>query len=99
MTTFMKFGGSVITNKRGQESPDLSVMRQLAQELSAAVLAQPELALVLGHGSGSFGHTYAARYGIHQGLAATDDWRGLAWTAAAVLRLNRLVVDTLVQAE
>jgi isopentenyl phosphate kinase len=54
--------------------------------------------LIVGHGSGSFGHTYARRYGIHHGLAPDDDWLGFAQTAAAALRLNRIVVDELLAA-
>lgn len=48
--------------------------------------------LVLGHGSGSYGHFAAEQYGIHRGGAI--NWRGYAETAAAAARLNRLVVDT-----
>ncbi|MGB9593251.1 MAG: isopentenyl phosphate kinase, partial [Anaerolineae bacterium] len=51
-----------------------------------------------GHGSGSFGHFAARRYGVHTGLAGQDDWRGLAETAAAAARLNRIVVDACLEA-
>jgi isopentenyl phosphate kinase len=99
MYTFVKLGGSVITDKSGREAPDLPVIQRLAAELRAACLADPRLRLVVGHGSGSFGHHYAARYGIHKGLAAEADWFGFARTAAAALRLNRIVVDALIEAE
>jgi isopentenyl phosphate kinase len=98
MLTFVKLGGSVITDKTGQETPDLDTIRRLAGELRDARAADPSLRLVLGHGSGSFGHTYAARYGIHRGIAADADWIGFALTAAAALRLNRIVVDELLAA-
>ncbi|NJN67717.1 MAG: isopentenyl phosphate kinase family protein [Chloroflexaceae bacterium] len=93
--TFLKLGGSVITNKRGQEAADLSAIRSLAEDLHAAHAARPGQRLLLGHGSGSFGHLYAARYGIHTGLSENDDWIGFALTSAAALRLNRIVVDVL----
>ena len=99
MLTFVKFGGSVITDKTGQEAPDLPLIRRLAAELRAALdQAGAEDRLIIGHGSGSFGHTYARRYGIHLGLAAGADWMGFAQTAAAALRLNRIVVDELLAA-
>jgi isopentenyl phosphate kinase len=98
MLTFVKFGGSVITDKTGQEAPDLATIRRLAGELRDALAADPRLRIILGHGSGSFGHTYAARYGIHRGLAPAGDWMGFALTAAAALRLNRIVVDELLAA-
>lgn len=98
MYTFIKFGGSVITDKRGQEAPDLPLINQLASELAQARQARPDLAIILGHGSGSFGHHYAARYGIHRGLAPGSDYHGFAQTAAAALRLNRIVVEALLAA-
>jgi isopentenyl phosphate kinase len=96
--TFVKFGGSVITDKTGQEAPDLDTIRRLARELRDARAADPHMRLILGHGSGSFGHTYATRYGIHRGIAPGADWTGFALTAAAALRLNRIVVDELLAA-
>jgi isopentenyl phosphate kinase len=96
--TFVKLGGSIITDKTGQEAPDLDMIRRLAGELRDAFVADPGLRLILGHGSGSFGHTYAARHGIHRGIAPSADWMGFALTAAAALRLNRIVVDELLAA-
>jgi len=49
--------------------------------------------LVLGHGSGSFGHVAAERYQVHRGHLR--DWRGYAETGAIAQRLNRLVTDAL----
>jgi isopentenyl phosphate kinase len=99
MLTFVKFGGSVITDKTGQEAPDLPLIGRLAAEVRAAFdQAGAEYRLIIGHGSGSFGHTYAQRYGIHRGLAPDADWIGFARTAAAALRLNRIVVDQLLAA-
>ena len=99
MRVFIKLGGSVITDKTRPETPDLPVIQQLAAELRAALAAQPELQVVLGHGSGSYGHTYARRYGVHTGIAPGGDWLGYALTAAAALRLNRIVVDQLLAAQ
>ena len=99
MLTFVKFGGSVITDKTGQAAPDLPLIRRLAAEVRAALNhASAHDRLIIGHGSGSFGHTYARRYGIHRGLAPDADWMGYAQTAAAALRLNRIVVDELLAA-
>jgi isopentenyl phosphate kinase len=98
MLTFIKFGGSVITDKTSQEAPDLPTIRQLAADVRAARERDRGLRLIIGHGSGSFGHTYARRYGIHTGIAPGADWMGFALTAAAALRLNRIVVDELLAA-
>ena len=96
--TFVKFGGSIITDKTRPETPDRATIRRLAAELCAARAAIPDLKVILGHGSGSFGHTYAERYGIQRGLPPDADWMGFALTAAAALRLNRIVVDELLAA-
>ncbi|WP_298816862.1 isopentenyl phosphate kinase [Chloroflexus sp.] len=98
MYTFIKFGGSVITDKTGREAADMAVIEALAGAVAAARAANPALALVIGHGSGSFGHHYAARYGVHRGLPVDADHIGFALTAAAALRLNRIVVDALLAA-
>jgi isopentenyl phosphate kinase len=98
MLTFVKFGGSIITDKRGQEAPDLAMISQLTREMSAARTSQAGHSFVLGHGSGSFGHVYAARYGIHRGLSANDDWMGFALTARAARRLHGIIIDALLAA-
>ena len=98
MYTFIKLGGSVITDKAGREAADLPLINQLAAELAQARATDPTLPIILGHGSGSFGHHYAARYGIHRGLSPHADYTGFALTAAAALRLNRIVVDALLNA-
>ncbi|NBU64224.1 MAG: uridylate kinase, partial [Chloroflexia bacterium] len=98
MTTFIKFGGSVITDKRIAESADHDAIARMAQAIAAARTLDPQLRLVLSHGSGSYGHVAAARYGIHKGLASDADWFGFAATSAAALRLNRLMVDALLAA-
>ncbi|NNJ10491.1 isopentenyl phosphate kinase family protein [Chloroflexales bacterium ZM16-3] len=98
MYTFIKLGGSVITDKSGREAADLPLITRLAHEIAQARAARPNLRLIIGHGSGSFGHHYAAKYGVHRGLAADADWMGFALTAGAALRLNRIVVDALLAA-
>lgn len=90
---FVKLGGSLITDKRRSETPRPAVIQRLAQEVQAALTQRPELQLVLGHGSGSFGHVAAERYKVHQGHPR--DWRGYAETGAMAQRLNRLVTDAL----
>jgi isopentenyl phosphate kinase len=96
--TFIKFGGSAITDKHGQEAADISIIRQLASELHQARTDNPDQQYVIGHGSGSFGHYYAAKYHVHTGLQAGDDWMGYALTSGAASRLNRLVLDALLEA-
>ena len=93
---FLKLGGSLITDKGSPQTARRETIRRIAGEIREALDEVPELRLVLGHGSGSFGHPTASEYGVQAGLAGSDDWWGYAETAVVAGRLNRLVTDTLV---
>jgi isopentenyl phosphate kinase len=93
---FVKLGGSVITDKVQPETARPEVIDRLAGEVARALAERPDLRLVLGHGSGSFGHVPAKRYGTRQGVQTPEQWRGFAEVAAAAARLNRLVTDRFV---
>jgi len=93
MLTFLKLGGSLITDKNTSRTPRPEVLARLMVEITAARRAQPGHGLVLGHGSGSFGHVEARKYGTRQGARTPDQWRGLAEVQAVAGELNRLVVD------
>ncbi len=90
---FLKLGGSLITDKRTRETARHDVIARAAGEIARALAGTPDLRLLLGHGSGSFGHFAAHRYHVRQGCL--EDWRGYSETAAAAQRLNRLVTDAL----
>jgi isopentenyl phosphate kinase len=92
---FLKLGGSLITHKDQPETARLDVLERLAREIADARRAQPGLAVLVGHGSGSFGHVAAARHGTHLG---GQNWVGLAEVWRAANNLNRLVIDALIAA-
>jgi isopentenyl phosphate kinase len=95
---YLKLGGSLLTDKRQAEAPRLDVIRRLAAEIRQAQRDRPDLRLVLGHGSGSFGHVYGRRYGTRDGVSTPEGWVGFAATADAAARLNRIVVAALLEA-
>lgn len=95
---FLKLGGSLITDKTGVEAARPAVLSRLAQEVQQAQVANPEQCLLLGHGSGSFGHVAGARYGTRQGVSTSEQWHGFAEVAAAAARLNSLVRHALLAA-
>ncbi|MEA3337802.1 MAG: isopentenyl phosphate kinase [Chloroflexota bacterium] len=95
---FLKLGGSLITDKTRPETARADVLRRLAHEIHAAMDAAPDLSLVLGHGSGSFGHVAARRYGTRNSVRDEVGWLGFAEVADAAARLNRLVVERFLQA-
>jgi isopentenyl phosphate kinase len=105
---FLKLGGSLITEKTERYTPRPAKLRALAGEIRAAMTDLPELRLVLGHGSGSFGH-YAVRDHLNPGEfpPATDGrprtdvryWRGFAEVWYRASQLNRHVIEALHEAK
>ncbi len=90
---YVKLGGSLITDKTRPETARPDVIRRLAREVRQALAARPSLRLLLGHGSGSFGHVVGRAYNVRAGVRDARGWEGFARTAAAAARLNRLVTD------
>ncbi|HEY66266.1 MAG TPA: isopentenyl phosphate kinase family protein [Caldilineae bacterium] len=95
---FVKLGGSLITDKTRPGVAREEVIARLARELMRARLERPDLRLLIGHGSGSFGHVVGQRYGTRAGVRDAEGWRGFAETAAAAARLNRIVTDQMLAA-
>jgi isopentenyl phosphate kinase len=95
MLTFLKLGGSLITDKRRRETFRGEVVARLADEIAEAYRAAPEMRLLIGHGSGSFGHHAAKKYGTAEGVHTPEQWRGFAEVGTVAARLDRLVADAL----
>ncbi len=95
---FVKLGGSLITDKRQRATPDVEAICQLAEALVETCRVEPALRVLLGHGSGSFGHWEADRYGTRRGVETGEQWEGFAQVSAAASRLNRIVVDAFLDA-
>jgi len=96
---FIKLGGSLITDKRRESTVRAGTLQLLAEELQQAVMEKPDLRLLLGHGSGSFGHWEASRYNTRAGVQSPAEWHGFAQVSAAASRLNRIVVDAFMRAD
>ncbi len=92
---FLKLGGSLLTEKTGHEALRPKILARLAHEIAQARAEQPGVSLVLGHGSGSFGHVAGARHGTRAGVSGPEGWFGFAEVADAAARLNRHVVAAL----
>jgi len=93
--TFLKLGGSLITDKTRAYTPRLDKLADLAGQVAAANHIDPELRLVLGHGSGSFGHVAAREHWPANPEWKPVDWRGFAEVWFQASALNRLVVEAL----
>jgi isopentenyl phosphate kinase len=52
----------------------------------------------VGHGSGSFGHVAARRFGIAEGIRSADQLPGIPWTQQRAAALHHRVVQALAEA-
>ena len=95
MLTFIKLGGSLITDKRQAGSFHSQIVQQVAQEIANARKLQPEWRWLIGHGSGSFGHCLAKKYRTMEGVYTPEQWQRFAEVGVMAKRLNHLVVDAL----
>jgi isopentenyl phosphate kinase len=93
----VKLGGSLITDKAREETSRPAVIERLAGEIARAAVGSPA-PLVVGHGSGSFGHVAAARFRIAEGLTSPDQRPGISLTQERAAALHRQVVAALLAA-
>jgi isopentenyl phosphate kinase len=98
MLTLIKLGGSLITDKRVEKSFRRDVVKRLADEIATARDENPELKLIIGHGSGSFGHFAAKRANTIKGVYTHSDWEAFAYVSNVAAELNYLVCDCLQEA-
>ena len=106
---FLKLGGSLITDKTQPYTPRLDVIEDVALQILTTLRAHPDLRLVLGHGSGSFGHVAASEYQtrdgffprpsplMHRERDETEEnyWKGFAEVWYQASALNRFVMKAL----
>lgn len=92
---FLKLGGSLITNKAIPETPRPDLIRRMAEEIAVFRQQHADETLLLGHGSGSFGHHAASTYQTQVGASTPEEWLGFSKVWHAAQRLNRLVIDGL----
>lgn len=101
----IKIGGSACTEKANFETLNEPALNAVAEQLGALVKEGCSAAII--HGAGSFGHKQARQYGISKGAPEfasagskklCDQLReGFAKTRLSVMKLNRYVLDALVE--
>lgn len=88
MTTVLKLGGSVITDKDQPET----INRDALEHASATIAGYTDLVLV--HGGGSFGHYHATEHAVSR-TSGTHDPDAVRAIHEAMKTLNRAVLDAL----
>ncbi len=102
---FLKLGGSLITDKTQPYTPRLDKLAELVSEIGNFLTREPDLHLILGHGSGSFGH-YAVKdhlqpHSFHLPADSREPienkpyWQGFSEVWYWASQLNRHVMDAL----
>ncbi|PKO07028.1 MAG: hypothetical protein CVU41_03815 [Chloroflexi bacterium HGW-Chloroflexi-3] len=91
----IKWGGSLITDKDKPCTPQLEIIQSLAKQIKKLHEIKPGLKIILGHGSGSFGHAVASKYQTRNGVKTEDDWIGFSQVWHAARSLNVIVIQAL----
>lgn len=91
----LKLGGSLITDKEKPYTARLDIIQQISQEIAHALNEKPNLTLIIGHGSGSYGHFSANQYQTHGGGEGDAYWKGFAQVWYAARELNQILINHL----
>ncbi len=102
----LKLGGSLITDKDIPYTPRPGKLKELALEIKTVLDSDANLQLILGHGSGSFGHVAAKEHGTRDGIKPSPPaplpggeekyWKGFAEVRFQAAELNRHVMEALI---
>jgi len=89
----VKLGGSLITDKTRPATARPEVIADLAAQLRRVREGHPSLPLVVGHGSGSFGHVAAAEAGFERAVSTSFEIEGVSSTQGQASALHGLVMS------
>lgn len=92
---FLKLGGSLITDKYMPFTARHDVIQSISREIKQVLQQNPEIRLLIGHGSGSFGHVRAEQHQTHTGGEGQAYWQGFAQVWKAARDLNQIVIEGL----
>lgn len=95
MLQLLKLGGSLITDKNHARTAQPEIILRLCKEIRKARKDDLGMTLVLGHGSGSYGHVAASRYGTRAGVHTQEEWLGFVEVWQQARDLNNLVLENL----
>lgn len=90
MTTILKLGGSVVTDKGSPETIDEEALDRAVEAIAESGIED----LVIVHGGGSFGHHHASEHGIST-TEGSHDAAGALAVHDAMKRLDAAVVERL----
>jgi isopentenyl phosphate kinase len=89
----LKLGGSVVTHKDKDYTAHIENIKRLSKEIAEA----SQYPLIVVHGGGSFGHPHAKKHSIAEGMKDKSQIIGFSGTHQAMVELNKIIVDLLLQ--
>ena len=92
-TLFLKLGGSLITDKGKAETALPELILSLLSDFKRYLDQNPDQKVLLGHGSGSFGHHTAAKHNTRAGVCSPAEWQGFRQVWESARKLNQIVLD------
>ncbi len=90
---FIKLGGSLITDKNTPNTARREVISNLATEIKRASSQLSKLKIIIGHGSGSFGHSAGDKYQTRTGVSTPQGWEGFLEVWQAAHALDQIVLE------
>ncbi len=98
MTILIKLGGSLVTDKNQARTFRKDATARIVRQIKQLFATQNNSQLIIGHGSGSFGHFEAQRHRTIAGVSSGEDWLGFTKVGEAALALSQLVLREFVEA-
>ncbi len=92
----VKIGGGSITDQNKPRTAKREEISRLLSEIDRARRAAG-LDVIIGHGSGSFGHVPAKEYRVAEGLINNDSIKGAVITKSVANELNSIVIEEAVK--
>jgi isopentenyl phosphate kinase len=101
VTSLLKLGGSLLTDKSVNEGLRQEELQRIVGEIQQVLTTSDGTGasrrrVLVGHGSGSFGHVVAERFQAHLGKSGPHAKTGFALVARSAAKLNAIVLDALV---
>jgi len=93
LTILIKLGGSLITNKTKTKSFRPESVRRIAKQLVHLRELSQNYRIIIGHGSGSFGHFEARKYRTVEGVRTDHERQGFAQVGAVAAELSLLALS------
>ena len=94
----LKFGGSIITNKKGKSEARMNNIKEIAKTIGK-MWKMGVRNIVIVHGAGSFGHPYVVENQIKDGIKSEKQRWGFAKTHLECTKLSNLFVNALLEEE